>query len=226
MNDEAKDPIEHSSSNNTEKFLVGDTIDQDIPNWRKQLRYIPMIFLAIAIIVIIVIVVEDPPKLEGAEELKDYVKNKLGYLGVLVMGLAGSSVPIWPLPGSWAAFLAGGAGLNPALIGLAAGIGEPLGESTYYMAGYGGQAAVTNVKGYRKVVHWMEKHGAITLFLVCAIPNFFTRAAVIAAGALRYPYWKFFLICWAGKTIKSIGFAIAGYYFFEATFDVVEWLVG
>ena len=226
MTDEAKDSIEHSSSNNTEKPPADNDIGQDIPHWRKQLRYIPLIFLAIAIIIIIVIVVEDPPKLEGAEELKDYVKNKLGYLGVLTMGLAGSSVPIWPLPGSWAAFLAGGAGLNPALIGLAAGIGEPLGESTYYMAGYGGQAAVTNVKGYRKVVRWMERHGAITLFLVCAIPNFFTRAAVIAAGALRYPYWKFFLICWAGKTIKSIGFAIAGYYFFEATFDVVEWLVG
>ena len=105
-------------------------------------------------------------------KLKDYVKHKLGYLGVFVMGLAGSSVPIWPLPGSWAAFLAGGAGLNPALIGLAAGIGEPLGESTYYMAGYGGQAAVTNVKGYREIVRWMERHGAITLFLVCAIPNF------------------------------------------------------
>lgn len=226
MNDEAEDHTGHDSPDNTEALSADAHLSQNIPNWRNQLRYIPLIFLAIAIIVIIVIVVEDPPKLEGAEELKDYVKHKLGYLGVFVMGLAGSSVPIWPLPGSWAAFLAGGAGLNPALIGLAAGIGEPLGESTYYMAGYGGQAAVTNVKGYRKVVRWMERHGAITLFLVCAIPNFFTRAAVIAAGALRYPYWKFFLICWAGKTIKSIGFAIAGYYFFEATFDVVEWLVG
>lgn len=226
MNDEAESSIERSSSDNSEKFPSDDNISKDTPNWRTQLRYIPLIFLAIAIIAIIVIVVEDPPKLEGAEELKDYVKHKLGYLGVLVMGLAGSSVPVWPLPGSWAAFLAGGAGLNPALVGLAAGFGEPLGESTYYMAGYGGQAAITNVKGYRKVVRWMERHGAITLFLVCAIPNFFTRAAVIAAGALRYPYWKFFLICWAGKTIKSMGFAIAGFYFFEATFDVVEWLVG
>ncbi len=201
-------------------------LSEEFPSWYQQLRYLPLIFLAIAIIVLIVVVVEDPPKLEGTEELKDYAKNKLGYLGVLVMGLAGSSVPIWPLPGSWAAFLAGGAGLNPALIGLAAGFGEPLGESTYYMAGYGGQAAVTNVRGYRRVVRWMERHGAITLFLVCAIPNFVTRAAVIAAGALRYPFWKFFLICWAGKTVKSIGFAIAGYYFFEATYDAVEWLVG
>lgn len=213
MNDEAEEPRPLREADS-------------LPSRRRQLRYIPLILLAAAIIAVIVIVVEDPPQLEGAEELKDYARDKLGYLGVLVMGLAGSAAPIWPLPGSWAAFLAGGAGLNPGLLGLAAGFGEPLGESTYYMAGYGGQVTVTHVRGYQKVVRWMERHGAITLFLVCAVPNFATRAAVIAAGALRYPYWKFFLICWLGKTVKSVGFAIAGYYFFEAAFDVVDWMFG
>ena len=87
MNDEAEDSIEQNSSDTGKQLPTDNDVGQDIPNWRTQLRYIPLIFLAIAIIVIIVIVVEDPPKLEGAEELKDYVKDKLGYLGVLVMGL-------------------------------------------------------------------------------------------------------------------------------------------
>jgi len=85
MNDEAEDHTRHDSPDNTEALSADDHFSQNIPNWRNQLRYIPLILLAIAIIVIIVIVVEDPPKLEGAEELKEYVKNKLGYLGVLVM---------------------------------------------------------------------------------------------------------------------------------------------
>ena len=83
MNHQTEDPSQPNSPEDAAELPPNDSISPDTPNWRTQLRYIPLIFLAIAIIVIIAIVVEDPPKLEGAEELKDYVKDKLGYLGVL-----------------------------------------------------------------------------------------------------------------------------------------------
>lgn len=181
----------------------------------RQFYYLAILILAIAIILIVTLLIDKPTDFE------DYVR-KSGYAGVFLMGLIGCASPVWPLPGSWAAFIAAGAGLNPILLGLAAGIGEPIGESTGYMAGYGGQVAVTKVRGYARVEAWMKRHGAITLFLVCAVPNFFTKVAVVCAGALRYPYWKFFPLCWAGKTVKSLFFAITGYYFFDATFDLFD----
>jgi len=182
---------------------------------RKQYYYLPLLIIAIVIIVAIVVFIDKPTDFEG------YVKRS-GYLGVLIMGIIGSASPIWPLPGSWAAFIAGGLGLNPIVLALAAGFGEPVGEATAYMAGYGGQVAITKWKRYERVEGWMKRHGAITLFLVSAVPNNLTKVVVIAAGALRYPWWKFFLLCWGGKTIKSFMFAIAGAGLFNAVLDIIN----
>lgn len=200
--------------------------DEDAGFLRRLLRkharlaYILMMTLAVAIIVSITFLIDRP------DDFEDYIESS-GYVGVFLMALIGSSSPVWPLPGSWAVFIAAGLGLNPALLALIAGFGEPMGESTAYMAGYGGQVVVTNIKGYNKVEGWMKRRGGIIIFLVSAVPNVLIKAAVICAGALRYPFWKFFLFCWTGKTIKSAFFAITGYYFFDALFDLFDrWFGG
>ena len=67
----------------------------------------------------------------------------------------------------------------------------------------------------------MKRHGGPTIFVVSAIPNFFIKLATAAAGALRYPLWRFFIFCWAGKTIKSLAFAFAG----AGLFDGIKALI-
>lgn len=170
---------------------------------KRTYPYLALIAAAVAIILIVSILVGKPKDFEG------YVKTS-GYLGVLLMGILGSTSPIWPLPGSWAAFIGGGLGLNPFLLALSAGIGEPLGETTAYLGGYGGQVAIKKWKRYAQIESWMRRRGRITIFLLSAVPNFAIKLAVVVAGALRYPWWRFFLFCWAGKTLKSLGFALAG----------------
>lgn len=178
----------------------------------KQLKYIVLLLVgALAIILVGVLVQKPSNPLEYA--------RTIGYGGVFLMGVIGSAAPIWPLPGSWAAGLAAAFGLNPFLVGLAAGLGEPIGELSGYTAGYGGQIAINRWKRYAQIENWMRRHGGLTIFIVSAIPNFFIKLATIAAGALRYPLWKFFIFCWAGKTIKSLGFAFVGLL-------ASEWLIG
>lgn len=133
-----------------------------------------------------------------------------GYLGVFLMGVIGSAAPVWPMPGAWAAFIAAGLGWPIVWVALAAGIGEAIGELTYYALGYSGRPLFQNMKWYRRVEGWMRRRGGLTIFVVSAIPNFIIRLADVSAGVLRYPVWKFFIFCWAGKTIKSFGFAFAG----------------
>jgi len=189
-------------------------------NRHSRLAYIGILTVAIAIIIAITFLIDRP------ENFEEYIQNS-GYVGVFLMALSGSASPVWPLPGSWAVFIGAGLGLNPLLLTLIAGLGEPMGESTAYMTGYGGQVMVTNIKGYYKVEGWMKRRGGIIIFLVSAIPNVLIKAAVICAGALRYPFWKFFLFCWTGKTLKSAFFAITGYYFFDALFDLFDrWFGG
>ena len=68
-----------------------------------------------------------------------------GYLGVFLISLLGNATVILPVP-SLAVVFAGGGVLNPLLVGLVAGVGEPLGELTGYLAGYGGSAVIDRLR--------------------------------------------------------------------------------
>jgi len=202
---ELDEPLEQA-----EGLPIADEVDEAQPAqpeaklWsRKQLKYIVLLLAGALAMILVSILVQKPTNPQ------EYIETS-GYAGVFLMGVIGSSSPIWPLPGSWAAFVAAGLGLNPFLIGLAAGVGEPIGELSGYTTGYGGQIAINRWKRYGQIMNWMRRHGGITIFIVSAIPNFFIKLATIAAGSLRYPLWRFFIYCWAGKTVKSLGFALAG----------------
>jgi membrane protein YqaA with SNARE-associated domain len=132
-----------------------------------------------------------------------------GYAGVFLVSLLGNATVILPAPSILAVF-AGGGVFNPLVVGLTAGVGEALGELTGYMAGYGGQAVIENRDLYGRLEGWMRRNGAVTILLLSTIPNPFFDLAGIAAGALRFPLWRFLLICWLGKTIKSLAIALLG----------------
>ena len=182
---------------------------------KNQLKYILLLVAAVLVVVLVTVLVQKPTN------FKEYIQSS-GYAGVLLMALIGSASPVWPLPGSWAAFIAAGLGLNPLLLGLLAGLGEGLGELSGYTAGYGGQIALQRFKRYKQIENWMKKYGGPTIFVVSAIPNFFIKAATIAAGGLRYPIWKFFIFCWSGKTVKSLAFAFAGYGLFDGIKHLID----
>ena len=99
---------------------------------------------------------------------------------------------------------------------------RPIGELSGYTAGFGGQIAINRWKRYAQIERWMKKHGGLTIFFVSAIPNFFVKLATVAAGALRYPLWRFFIFCWGGKTVKSLCFAFAGAGLFDGIKALIE----
>jgi len=188
---------------------------QAAPKKKGQLKYLLLIVAALLTIILVTVLVQRP------ENRDEYLKSS-GYTGVFMMALIGSASPIWPLPGSWAIFVAAGFGLNPIILGLIGGIGESIGELTGYTFGFGGQVALQRFKRYAQIERWMKRWGGPTIFLVSAIPNFFIKLATIAAGSLRYPLWKFFIFCWMGKTIKSFAFAFAGYGLFDGIKHLID----
>jgi membrane protein YqaA with SNARE-associated domain len=135
--------------------------------------------------------------------------SRYGYPGIFLVSLIANASIIMPVP-SLAVTFTMGAILSWPLVGLVAGVGEALGETTGYLAGYGGSAVVENQKLYTRLKYWMEHHGMLTLFVLSVIPNPFIDLAGITAGALKYSYLKFLLALWVGKTIKTLIFAWAG----------------
>lgn len=134
-----------------------------------------------------------------------------GYLGVFLISVMASAVIVVPIP-AIAVVFGLGAVLNPWLVGLMSGLGEPIGELTAYMAGYSGRVSLENRGFYVRMTNWMERRGTLVLFLFSAIPNWFFDIAGIVAGAMRYPLWKYLLVVFLGKLLKGWLVAFAGYW--------------
>ena len=148
-----------------------------------------------------------------------------GYLGAFLISVFGGATILVPVPMTPVVFALGtvmapsfAPYLGPVFVGAAAGLGETIGGLSIYMTGYGGGTALHDIKqgkikaAYTRMLGWVEKRGSLTLFALSAVLNPFFYPAALAAGALRFGIKRFFLICWAGKTIKGITVAAAGYW--------------
>lgn len=140
-----------------------------------------------------------------------------GYLGAFLISILGGATIIIPVPMLAVIFALGGV-LTPYWVGIAAGLGETVGALIIYMAGYGGGISLFSSNHgkvqaiYSRLLRWMERRGSWTLFVLSAVLNPFFYPAALAAGALRFGVQRYFLICLAGKTIKGITVAYAGYW--------------
>jgi len=135
--------------------------------------------------------------------------KQLRYLGAFAIMLLGNATIILPTPGLTVVFALGSA-FNPLLVGLAGGAGAAVGELTGYLAGFSGRAVIENRQLYRRLEAWMKRRGLIALFILAVIPSPFFDLAGVIAGALRFIWWRFLLVAWAGKTVQGIMVAYAG----------------
>lgn len=133
-----------------------------------------------------------------------------GYLGVFLLTLLSSATIVLPAPAIGVALLAGTT-LNPWLVGVVAGVAAALGETTGYVAGFGGSSFASQSRFYPRIERWVQRWGIPTLFTLAVIPGPFFDLAGIAAGTMRIPFRRFLLACMAGKTLRFIGVAWVGY---------------
>jgi membrane protein YqaA with SNARE-associated domain len=135
--------------------------------------------------------------------------ERYGYPGIFVLSLLSSATIIVPAPGLAVVSMMGSV-LNPFAVGLCAGAGDALGELTGYLAGYSGRAIIEDQAQYERVVKWTRKFGLWVILVLSIIPNPLFDLAGIAAGTLKIPVRHFLMVCWIGKTVKTIVFALGG----------------
>ena len=102
--------------------------------------------------------------------------------------------------------------LNPAAIAIIAGLAGTIGELTGYFLGYSGSGVFERRRFYHRVEGWMRRRGWLLLFVISAIPNPLFDVAGIAAGALRYPLWRYLVAVGLGKQVKFFMIAYACHY--------------
>lgn len=130
--------------------------------------------------------------------------------------------------------------LYPALVGAACGLGLGIGGTILYLTGRGGRKffPMSSVFAFAnnpssdalpssrisrllaRLLRWAriprimdiaKRRGSLVVFLMSAAINPFFVPMAIGMGTLRFRLWKFFLMCWAGQTVKSIAIAYCGY---------------
>jgi membrane protein YqaA with SNARE-associated domain len=188
------------------RFISRASILVNRPNWRN-----PQTLLRLGLFLVVV----------GLALAAFFLREQLtfhqvGYAGLALTVIVASGGLVLPVPALATACTAG-ALLNPLYVGLIAGSAGTLGELTGYYLGYSGQGVVEGNRFYVKTEGWMRRRGLLLLFLVSLIPNPFFDVVGIAAGALRYPIWRFLGVVLVGKGMKFLIFAYACAY-------SVEWL--
>ena len=102
--------------------------------------------------------------------------------------------------------------LNPAAVAIIAGLAGTLGELTGYFLGFSGSGVFERRRLYLRVESWMRKRGWLLLFVISAVPNPLFDVAGIAAGALRYPLWRYLVAVGLGKLVKFFIIAYSCHY--------------
>ena len=168
-------------------------------NWLRR-NFIPLLTLLIIIGISVSLFLygRNP---ERVAQLRNY-----GYFGAFLVSLIGNATVL--LPGVVLPILSGlgiifypTAGLvGPLIVGLAGGAGAAIGEMVGYMAGYSGRGILKDNRLYERLVDWVRRWGSMAIFLFALVPLFFDLVG-LAAGILRFPLWKFILVCWLGRTL-------------------------
>ncbi len=177
--------------------------EMDKKDWLKR-NFIPLLtlLLVIAITVGIVYFYKNHPGIVG--QLRGY-----GYLGAFLISLIFNATLILPVGNILILSVLGAVLPSAIVVGLVGGAGAAIGEVTGYMAGYSGRGLAERSRMYNRVEGWMERWGTLTILVMSLVPFIFDLAG-IAAGVLRFPFWKFFLLCLLGRTVFCIGVALAG----------------
>jgi len=147
-----------------------------------------------------------------ADLMRQLVIN-YGYLGVFLGVLASNSTILVPIPGVFLVFL-GGTFLNPALVGLSAGLGGALGEMTSYLCGRAGRRLIGRDSEIIAGRRLYERFGLGIVYLFSAAPLPFDIIGIIC-GMLKVDPRKFLVVTFLGKSTQYTLYAYSGFQAWE-----------
>jgi uncharacterized membrane protein YdjX (TVP38/TMEM64 family) len=131
-----------------------------------------------------------------------------GYAGIFALMIVSGGSVLFPVPGMASVFVAG-ALWNPLLVGLAAGLGNSIGEITGFIAGRSGRTLINADERpfFRRANRFLRRYGFLALVVFAAIPNPVFDIVGLAAGCLGYSLKRFWIAVAIGNTIKYTAMA-------------------
>lgn len=177
-------------------------------------RKLLIVFFIILIIVISFLIFYYKP-----QKVVELIGVRNSYIIAFISGLLGGVSILFPFPYYLLVFSFGAGGLNPILLGLVAGFGVILGESTSYLVGYHGREILPNrIQAlFNKIGAWSSNKSnsiyiSIFLFLYGAFIPLPNDVIILSLAAAKYNYWKLIIPLGLGNIIFNIMVAYFGLY--------------
>ena len=165
-----------------------------------------LLFLLIMIAAIVVLAVMNISFGQWLANLVISFYNNYGnwgiYLGVAIISVFANFTIIFPVPYVVALIVVGAfiPGVNPFLVGLAAGAGAGVGEVSAWLIGRGGQEFIKSEKTER-MKKYIEKGWAPVLIFIFAATPLPDDAFLIVLGYAGYSIFKTLFWCFLGKFV-------------------------
>ncbi|MCX6815956.1 MAG: VTT domain-containing protein [Candidatus Aenigmarchaeota archaeon] len=148
--------------------------------------------------------------------------TNFGYLGVFLASLIGSAATFVPLP-SFLIVITAGSVLNPAVVGVVAGVGAALGELVGYGVGLGffysekkffkKKKLSKKEKGWTKIIEkWFNRKLGMLVIFIFAVTPLPDKIVGVFCGAIKYDIKKFLFAMLVGKIVLHLILAYIGFY--------------
>jgi uncharacterized membrane protein YdjX (TVP38/TMEM64 family) len=177
--------------------------------WIRK-RYRPLLGLLFAIGIIVAVGILYINNRDFFKELEGY-RGVWGYVAAFVISVLLNATIIIPVSAMAVITSMGGVLSLPWLVGIVGGIGAGIGEMTAYVAGRSSRQLLAKSNVYTRIEKWVTRWGWIAVFILSIFPFVFDVVGIIA-GAMRMPWWKFCLACWAGRTVSYVTVAYLGHF--------------
>jgi uncharacterized membrane protein YdjX (TVP38/TMEM64 family) len=127
-----------------------------------------------------------------------------GYAGAFAISAASSATVLLPAPGSAAVVMMAPA-FHPVWLGVVSGLGMAIGSMTAYAVGAQAASPLKTRHRYRALSRYVARFGTPLLFLCNLVPMLPMDVAGLAAGATRYPAWRYLALVTVASVIKMTG---------------------
>ncbi len=146
----------------------------------------------------------------------ELIVSKLGahtFAAVFVAGVLGGTSIVFPFPYYLVVATAAAGGANPYLVGLCAGLGVIVGDTTSYFVGHAGRAvlpagvsrAVAFVRRWVADIHTVKFYAFLFVYgAVMPLPN---DVVMVPLGAAGVPFWRVILPFGAGNIVFNVAVA-------------------
>lgn len=152
------------------------------------------------------------------DEIVEMIGVHNSYIVLFFMALLGGTSIFLPFPYYLFTISFAAGGLNPLLLGVVAGLGTLIGDTTTYYVAYHARAIAPRKYSavFNKILDWSTKKNpfvfSLLVFLYAAIIPLPDDLITVPSGFTRYPFWRLAIPLGLGKIVFNTIVALSGLY--------------